>query len=77
MVIHNVEARDHPITLNQCEAIIEEGFDSFFKIARALELIKKMKLYQSDYSCFEDYCEDKFKLPSKDADSFIKLMHSS
>ncbi len=77
MIIHNVEARDHPITLNQCEAILDEGLDSFFKIARALDLIKKMKLYQKEYDSFEDYCKHKFKLHSSETDSFIRLMHLS
>lgn len=34
------------VALRQCESIYEEGFESVFKVAKALKLIKKMKLYQ-------------------------------
>jgi len=47
--------------LNQCEAIVQDGFDSLYKTLRALEVIDSMKLYQDDYLSMEQYMQSKWK----------------
>lgn len=59
----NMEAKKEFI-LNQCEAILQEGMDSVYKIQRALQIIEKMKLYQDSYSDIENYIENKWNLNS-------------
>jgi len=47
--------------LNQCEAIVQDGFDSLYKTLRALEVIDRMKLYEDDYLSMEQYMQSKWK----------------
>lgn len=61
--------------LRQCESIYEEGFESVFKVAKALKLIKKMKLYQKEYESFESYCNNRLKLAGKDVDNIINIVN--
>ena len=64
---------DNKLMLRQCEFIFDEGFDSIIKVAKALELIKTMKLYEDEYSSFELYCKDKLKIDIEDLNNIMKL----
>ena len=75
--MNNINQKDQEIILYQCEGVISGGLDSISRIAKALEIIKNMKLYQNEYTCFENYCEDKFQLEKQDASNLVKLMHLS
>lgn len=68
---------DSQVALRQCESVCEEGVDSILKVGKALQLIKKMKLYNKEYSSFDIYCEDKLKINSKDANSIINFIQAS
>ena len=50
------------LTLKQCEAVINEGLNSLFKIDQALIIIKKFQLFEKEYQSFEDYCQSKWNI---------------
>ena len=76
-MMNDINEKDQEIILYQCEGVISNGLDSISRIARALEIIKNMKLYENEYTCFENYCEDKFKLEKQDVNNLVKLVHLS
>ncbi len=51
------------VTLEQCEAVIDEGLEAFEKVRRALQVIEEMKLYPKKYHDLEAYCDDNWELP--------------
>ena len=46
--------------LEQCEAVIERGLQTFVDVGNALLEIRDNRLYRSGYSTFEDYCRDRW-----------------
>jgi len=46
--------------LEQCEAVIERGLQTFVDVGNALLEIRDNRLYRSDYSTFEDYCRERW-----------------
>ena len=55
----NIEERNE---LERCEVVIKQGLQTFVEVGQALMLIRDKRLYRAEYSRFEDYCQDKWKL---------------
>ena len=53
------------ITLKQCEAVINEGLTTLYKVDQALSIIKKHQLFEEHYPSFEDYCRSKWNINEK------------
>ena len=53
------------LLLEQCEAIIEEGFQTLEKVERALAIIEQMQLYKNSFETFESYSQKKWKTDMK------------
>ena len=60
------------ITLKQCEAIIQEGLESMYKVDRALSIINDMALYKRKNESFESYCQARWNISEKHNYIFIK-----
>lgn len=58
--------------LEKCEAIIENGIDTFFDVAAALDMIREARLYRFRYTAFSDYCEDRWGFKRRRADRMIE-----
>ena len=48
--------------LQQCEAVIEQGLQTFVEVGNALLTIRDSRLYRLDYTTFEDYCRDRWEM---------------
>ena len=48
--------------LENCEAIIEEGLQTFIDVGSALFTIRDEKLYRRDYDTFESYCLERWSI---------------
>ncbi|MEX0271189.1 DNA N-6-adenine-methyltransferase [Leptolyngbyaceae cyanobacterium UHCC 1019] len=42
----------------ECEVEIERGLETFYRVGKALRIMREERLYREDYSRFEDYCQD-------------------
>jgi len=49
-------------TLASYETVIEQGLESFVEVGNALAAIRDGRLYRSEFSTFEAYCQDKWSL---------------
>lgn len=48
------------MNLSELESIVERGLASFIEVGNALIEIRDAKMYGSEYSNFEDYCDKRF-----------------
>ena len=53
---------DEKVLLNECESIIEKGFNTFTEVGNALFEIRNNKLYRENHTTFEDYCKQKWQI---------------
>ena len=53
---------DEKVRFNQCEAIIEKGFNTFTEVGNALFEIRNNKLYRENHTTFEEYCKEKWQI---------------
>ena len=67
MEIEIVLNQDERAELDHCETIINMGLSTFIKVGEALLTIKDRRLYREDYSTFDDYCRDKWRIASSRA----------
>ena len=58
--------------LNICEAVIQDGLETFVKVGNALLEIRDLKLYRKDFGTFEDYCRQRWKMVRRQADRLIQ-----
>ena len=54
------------------EAVIEVGLRTFLEVGRELSAIREQRLYYQDYSSFEDYCQDRWHMDSRNANRTIE-----
>lgn len=47
-------------TLQDCEAVIERGLDTFVEVGEALLEIRDARLYHRTHGTFEDYCRERW-----------------
>jgi len=57
--------------LNELEAVIERGLQTFYEVGFALEEIREKKLYRETKKTFEAYCRDKWGIARQTAYRFI------
>lgn len=58
-------------TLEQCEAVIERGLNTFVEVGAALLQIRDGRLYKAEYSTFEDYCRERWGFTDRRARMLI------
>ncbi len=51
---------DEYALLNNCEARIERGLETFIDVGNALMVVKERRLYRAQYATFEDYLRQKW-----------------
>ena len=57
--------------LQQCEAVIEKGLQTFYEVGQALAFIREKKLYRAEYKTFEDYCRERWGIQRNYANKLI------
>lgn len=67
-------------TLDECEAVIRRGLNSFIEVGEALMEIRDNRLYrEKGFSRFEDYCQQEWKWTHRHANRLIEsaeVVHS-
>ena len=58
--------------LSKCEEIIEEGFQTFVDVGRALQIVKDGKLYRTKFKTFEDYYQHRWQWTKQHAYRLMK-----
>jgi len=51
--------------LQQYEAVIEKGLQTFYEVGQALAFIREKKLYRAEYKTFEDYCRERWGISAQ------------
>jgi hypothetical protein len=57
--------------LVELEGVIRRGLQIFFEVGHALSEIRDKRLYRSTHSTFEEYCQDRWGMPSASARRII------
>lgn len=57
--------------LEQLEAIVEQGLQTFYEVGKALNEIRELKLYRESHKTFEAYCQEKWGIARRTADRYI------
>lgn len=60
-----------PVTLEDCEAIIERGLVTFIDVGTALLQIRDERLYRQEYRDFETYCQHRWAMTRRHANRLI------
>ncbi len=58
-------------SLEENEAIIQRGLNTFYEVGNALICIRDNRLYKENYSTFEDYCLKKWEITRQHANRLI------
>ncbi|MCL1472831.1 MICOS complex subunit MIC60 [Argonema antarcticum] len=61
--------------LEELEAIVEQGLQTFYEVGKALDEIREKKLYRETHKTFEDYCKEKWGIARRRAYQFIDAAH--
>lgn len=64
--------RNEEQMLQNCETIIKQTANSFFQLGEALAVIRRMRLYRTQYSSFEEYCRKKWNFGRQRATQLIQ-----
>ena len=51
--------------LQKHETTIKKGLNTFVEVGQALLEIRENKLYRIEYKTFEEYCQEKWQMPTK------------
>lgn len=57
--------------LTALEQIVRKGLETFLEVGEALLQIRDERLYRSSHASFEEYCRDKWKFTSRQANRLI------
>lgn len=57
--------------LQELESIVEHGLQTFYEVGKALDEIRKQKLYRETHKSFEAYCQQKWAIARRTAYRFI------
>lgn len=57
--------------LEELEAIVEQGLQTFYEVGKALDEIRENRLYRETHKTFEAYCREKWGIARRTADQFI------
>jgi hypothetical protein len=63
---------DEQIELEECEAIIERGLQTFYEVGAALLRVRELRLYRIEHSSFEAYCAERWGISRPRAYQFIE-----
>jgi DNA repair exonuclease SbcCD ATPase subunit len=63
---------DEQIELEECEAIIERGLQTFYEVGAALLRVRELRLYRIGHSSFEAYCAERWGISRPRAYQFIE-----
>lgn len=58
--------------LQELESIVEQGLQTFYEVGKALNEIRKQKLYRENHKTFEAYCLEKWNIARRTAYEFIE-----
>jgi hypothetical protein len=58
-------------TLDECEAVIERGLETFVEVGQALLVIREGRLYKDTHSSFDAYCRERWGWSRQQADRTI------
>ncbi|MBD2184425.1 hypothetical protein H6S82_10565 [Planktothrix sp. FACHB-1355] len=61
--------------LEELEAVIEQGLQTFYEVGKALDEIREKKLYRETHKTFDAYCRDKWGIARRTAYQFIDAAH--
>ncbi|MCL1466402.1 MICOS complex subunit MIC60 [Argonema galeatum] len=59
------------LRLEELEAIVQQGLQTFYEVGKALDEIRENKLYRETHKTFEDYCQEKWGIARQTANRFI------
>jgi predicted nuclease with TOPRIM domain len=62
---------DEIVELEECEAIIERGLQTFYEVGSALLRVRDLRLYRVEYGTFEEYCAERWSISRPRAYQFI------
>ncbi len=74
VVIPETLSFDEVTEYEMLELKIEAGLKTFYEVGDALLAIRDGKLYREEYGTFEDYCQQKWQIPRRQA---YRLMESA
>lgn len=63
--------RHETAMLRACEAEIEKGLDSFFRVGQALAAIRDSRLYRESHATWEAYLEERWHMSDRRARQYI------
>lgn len=58
--------------LRICESVIERGFNTFIEVGKALLEIRDEQLYKSEFSTFEEYCQERWGISVRHAQRLMQ-----
>src|SRR5262245_53493835 len=58
-------------SIEQYEAIIERGLETFVEVGTALLMIRDGRLYRASYGAFEDYCRERWGMSRQRANQLV------
>lgn len=58
--------------LSDCEAVIEQGLQTFYEVGSALAEIRDLRLYRAIYPTFEGYCRERWSMSKTHANRLIE-----
>lgn len=61
--------------LQELEAIVEQGLQTFYEVGKALDEIREQKLYRATHKTFEAYCRDRWRIGKSTAYRYIDAAH--
>ena len=64
-------SKEESARFRACERTMQKGFRTFMQVGTALAEIRTKKLYRQNYSSFENYCRDKWKIVASRARQLI------
>ncbi len=64
-------------TLDELEAIVDRGLQTFVEVGQALAEIRERRLYRDQYDSFEVYCRSRFNFNRQRASQLIKAAEVS
>lgn len=66
--ILNIDERNE---LERCEVVIRQGLETFIEVYSAYKVIREKRLYRSEFSTFEEYCQIKWGMPRRHINRMI------
>lgn len=62
--------------LEELETVIERGLETFVEVGRALSEIRDNRLYRGEYTTFEEYCRERWRMDRRNANRHIEAANT-